>query len=119
MDAAATPMPGLTGALPMASPAMGAPAATAPMATAPAAAVSPLSSLGSLAPSQTNRRTAAVIPQPGGGNPLRGDFGALGKLTPDSTPGEVFAAVLAEAKARGYTLEEGLACAATMLQESL
>jgi Domain of unknown function (DUF4226) len=49
---------------------------------------------------------------------LTGNFGPTGRLTPNSSPHEVFAAVLAEAKRRGYSLDKALACASTMWQES-
>lgn len=41
-----------------------------------------------------------------------------GNLTPQSSPQEVFAAVVAEGLRRGYSLDKALACASTMLQES-
>jgi hypothetical protein len=49
---------------------------------------------------------------------LVGAIGPGGPLTANSSPEQVFAAVLAEAKRRGYSLEKALACASTMLQES-
>ncbi|MDT5086468.1 MAG: hypothetical protein QOJ61_3511, partial [Mycobacterium sp.] len=49
---------------------------------------------------------------------LAGNFGPTGRLTANSSPREVFAAVLAEAKRRGYPLEKALAIASTMWQES-
>lgn len=49
---------------------------------------------------------------------LVGAVGPAGTLTSNSTPQQVFAAVLAEAKRRGYSLDRALACASTMLQES-
>ncbi|EHB48855.1 hypothetical protein MycrhDRAFT_5696 [Mycolicibacterium rhodesiae JS60] len=54
----------------------------------------------------------------GQGAELAGNFGPTGRLTANSSPREVFAAVLAEAKRRGYPLEKALAIASTMWQES-
>lgn len=49
---------------------------------------------------------------------LAGNFGPTGRLNQNSSPREVFAAVMAEGKRRGYSLERSLACASTMWQES-
>lgn len=49
---------------------------------------------------------------------LVGAVGPGGTLTANSSPEQVFAAVLGEAKRRGYSLDRALACASTMLQES-
>lgn len=43
---------------------------------------------------------------------------ALGALTRDSSPREVAAAIIAQAKRRGYTAAEAIACISTGMQES-
>ncbi len=115
-----TGMSDLAGMLPgLAGPAMAAPASMLPAAAGiPAAAASPLGSLRSLVSPASTLTSPTAAAAGAGHDPISGDFYAPGSLTQASTPGEVFTAVLAEAQRRGYSLQQGLACAATMLQES-
>ncbi|WP_301122938.1 hypothetical protein [Mycolicibacterium fortuitum] len=67
---------------------------------------------------------AASSPSPSRLAKLSGPTGQIanipapGNLTADCTPLEAFAAVIAEARRRGYSLDRALACGSTMLQES-
>lgn len=101
------------------APAMAAPAAAMPLAGAiPAAAAAPLGGLSSLMqPGSAASPTAPHSGTPDGATP--GPItGELGNLTLNSSPKEVLAAVISEALRRGYSLDQALACGATMMQES-
>lgn len=54
----------------------------------------------------------------GGGEPIGDVRAVLGALHRNSSPREVAAAIIAEAKKRGYTAAEAIACLATSMQES-